>query len=319
MKTWQPGTRVLQQHACTESHVLVGSGGVEPSPPIGSTLPMHKTPTIGILGGMGPQAGLDLFQAVLDNTQAAGDQEHIPALLLSASHVPDRTAFLLGNAVQAARAAPADPAPPMADALVRLAQAGATVAAVACNTAHAEPIFRRVQEHVRAHAPELVLLHMIQETVRSIRPAPGTAAASAAAGAAMPGSGPKIGILATAGTYQLRLYDDALEAAGFTPLLPDARIREEYLFPAIYDAHFGIKAASSPVTKRAQQAITAAVEHLLEKGAERVILGCTELPLAFAGHNAPHPDVINPTQVVARALIRTTYPERLRPAPNSAP
>ncbi len=279
---------------------------------------MHKKPTIGILGGMGPRAGLDLFEAVLDNTRATADQEHIPTLLFSASHVPDRTTFLLGPRIDSAPPdsglpdpALPDPAPPMSEALVRLARAGATVAAVACNTAHAEPIFRRVQEHVSLNAPELTLLHMIQETVRTIRAAPD--ATSSAPNATSSGRAPKIGVLATAGTYQLRLYDDALERAGFTPLLPDARIREKHLFPAIYDPEFGIKAVSSPVTDRAREAVTISIEHLLDKGAERVILGCTELPLAMDGHHALHPYVINPTQAVARALVRATCPERLQP------
>ncbi len=272
---------------------------------------MQKQPTIGILGGMGPQAGLDLFQAVLDNTVAARDQEHIPTLVSSAAHIPDRTTFLLGGvasdtAARGREGAPPDPAPPMGRALVELAEAGATVAAIACNTAHAGPIFQRVQAYVRAHAPKLALLHMIEETVASIRQGVGPHADP-------PGPAAKIGLLATAGTYHFRLYDDALEAAGFDPLLPDADFRDTHLFPAIYDPGYGIKATSSPVTERAARAVAACIEHLIEKGAEKVILGCTELPLAVAGHHRLHPYVINPTRVVARALIRATYPERLNP------
>jgi len=257
---------------------------------------MHAQPTIGILGGMGPKAGLDLFQAVMDNTLATRDQDHVPTLLWSAAHVPDRTAFLLQGAGNPAEGTLRDPAPPMGRALVQLAGAGATTAAVACNTAHAEPIFRRVQEHVRQSAPGLTLLHMIHETVASI-------------------SGRKIGLLATAGTYRLRLYDDALAKAGFTAILPSEDIRENHLFPAIYDPESGIKAASSPVTDRAREAVALAIEHLLGRGAERVILGCTELPLAVGGHHALHPYVINPTRIVARALIRATFPHRLKPTP----
>ena len=47
---------------------------------------------LGILGGMGPQATQDFYQRILDRTDASCDQEHLPALILSDTGVPDRTA-----------------------------------------------------------------------------------------------------------------------------------------------------------------------------------------------------------------------------------
>ena len=53
---------------------------------------------IGIVGGVGPYAGLDLAEKIFDQTDARSDQEHLPVALLSIlGEIEDRTAFILGN------------------------------------------------------------------------------------------------------------------------------------------------------------------------------------------------------------------------------
>ena len=53
---------------------------------------------LGVLGGMGPQATQVFYQFVLDRTDAARDQDHLPTLILSDTRIPDRTqAILSGN------------------------------------------------------------------------------------------------------------------------------------------------------------------------------------------------------------------------------
>ncbi|RPI41687.1 MAG: aspartate racemase, partial [Bacteroidetes bacterium] len=53
---------------------------------------------IGIVGGMGPYAGLDLLRKIYDNTLAGSDQEHLDTILISlSSRIPDRTEYLLGK------------------------------------------------------------------------------------------------------------------------------------------------------------------------------------------------------------------------------
>ncbi len=52
---------------------------------------------LGVLGGMGPQATQVFYQFVLDRTDAARDQDHLPALILSDTGIPDRTAAILSG------------------------------------------------------------------------------------------------------------------------------------------------------------------------------------------------------------------------------
>lgn len=56
------------------------------------------TGAIGVLGGVGPYAGLDLMRKIFDQTEANCDQEHLSVIQYSLSeHIIDRTRFLLGE------------------------------------------------------------------------------------------------------------------------------------------------------------------------------------------------------------------------------
>lgn len=241
---------------------------------------------------MGPHAGVDLMRRVLDETEATRDQDHVPCILHSATHIPDRTLFLTGRAST-------DPARAMASALLDLSACGATVAGIACNTAHADPIFNAVTDRLNRAETGMVLLHIIQETVQGIRrqfPKART-----------------IGILGTQGTYRFRLYDRRIEQAGMTALIPPVSIREGLLTDAIYHPTWGIKAHSHPVTREARDAVTAAAKGLLDAGADLVVLGCTELPLAAPTSGPVANRLVDATRMLARALVGHAAPDRLKP------
>ena len=257
---------------------------------------MHKQqePIIGVLGGMGPYAGLDLVRKIFDETQAHTDQEHLPVALLSYSHrILDRSAYLFGEITE-------NPAHAIAEVARRLDGLGATVAGLPCNSAHAPAIFDAVNAQLRASGHRIRLLHMIDEAARYAR--------EAAHGIR------RIGALSTLALYRLGLYPQALEAAGFEAIVPDESVQADLVNRAIYDPVYGIKAQSNPVTETARRHVLDAIEHLRKNGAEAVILGCTELPLAVHETTLDGTLLIDPTRALARALIRETYPEKLATA-----
>ena len=88
--------------------------------------------TIGILGGMGPAATADLFTKIINNTEAGCDQEHLHVIIDSNTNIPDRTEALIHGG--------ADPTEQMTQSARRLAEAGAELIVMPCNTAHAAPI-----------------------------------------------------------------------------------------------------------------------------------------------------------------------------------
>ena len=87
---------------------------------------MYKT--IGIIGGMGPLATVDLFNKIVIHTDSNCDQEHIPILIDNNTQIPDRTGFLLGINES--------PSKHLIESAKKLQNAGADFILIACNTAH---------------------------------------------------------------------------------------------------------------------------------------------------------------------------------------
>jgi len=245
---------------------------------------------IGVLGGMGPQAGIDLVDKITAETSAVRDQDHLPVILVSKPDIPDRTAWL-------ADPSSPDPASAIAEGFISLQRAGAGVAAMACNTAHTPAIFDRVQAQLLHAGAGIRILHLIEETVSGLRK--------------LHPDVQSVGVLGTHGTLSSGLYHEALRRRGLQALSPGDTNR---LTGAIYHPETGIKARSSPVTTEARTEVLQAIMELAERGAEAVILGCTELPLAVPESSAGDMPIIDPARMLARALIRATDPKRLRPS-----
>jgi aspartate racemase len=244
---------------------------------------------IGIVGGVGPLAGLDLQAKIIRETIAGRDQDHLPVISISRpGDIPDRTEYLLGRE-------PLNPAYPILDQLRLLADMGATVAGIPCNTAHAPAIFDAIQAGVAEFQRPLRLLHMIVETAGHIaRHHPGLRT---------------IGVLSTTGTWQTRLYPNALEPRGLRVLVPDEGLQAA-VHAAVYDPSYGIKSRGR-VTDRAREELVRAVASLRERGAEAVILGCTEMPLAFPELEFEGVALVDPTLTLARGLIRAVAAGRV--------
>ena len=222
---------------------------------------------VGILGGMGPAATVDLFQRIVDATPARRDQDHLHILIDNDPSVPDRTAAILAGGP--------NPLPVMQAGLQRLVQMGAQLIAIPCNTAH--HYWPTLQAGV-----DVPVLNMIQETAAWIR-----------------GRLPqvvRVGILATSGTLAVELYQRALEAEGLTPLTPTPE-ELETIMAAIYQVKAG------RLTGEPQALLSQAGQALVERGAQALILGCTEIPLVLEDGDLPVPLVAS-NQVLAEAVVR---------------
>ncbi|GAB5534811.1 MAG: aspartate/glutamate racemase family protein [Rubricoccaceae bacterium] len=247
---------------------------------------------IGVVGGLGPYAGLDLVRAIFDQTRAQHDQDHLPVALLSyPGRVPDRSAWL-----NARETAPT-PIPALQEILRRLDDAGTMVAGIPCNTAHAAPIFDALLDGLAADGRELTLLHMVDAIVDALDDVAPDAES--------------VGVLATSASIRNRLHEIGLEAAGRHAVVPDAQMQET-VEASIFDPAWGLKAQSDPASPQARAALLDAIDHVVEKGAQAVILGCTELPLAIPEATVSGVPVISSTRALARALIQATHPEKLK-------
>jgi len=252
---------------------------------------VKETTLIGIVGGTGPLAGFDCAEKIIDQTIAEKDQDHIPLAILSFPHfIKDRTDFLLHRENK-------NPAYAIVDVIVQLEKIGATVVGIPCNTAHAPPIFTVINEELKKRSISITLINMIDETMEFIK-------------SYFPNAR-SIGVLATRGTYDSGIYSQALQQRGYKIIYPDNQGRMK-IHQAIYDKKRGIKAQSIQITQWAAQRISKCIDYFYSLKVDCVILGCTEIPLAVPLITSKSVCLIDPTLILARALIRETYPQKLK-------
>lgn len=222
--------------------------------------------SVGILGGMGALATVDLFEKIVLLTDAASDAEHIRVYIDNNTAVPDRTAAILHGG--------ADPMPAMTDSLRKLEACGADCVIMPCNTAHY--FLPRLQEQTR-----VPFISMLAETAKAC---------------ALRFPGKTACVLATRGTLASGLYERALEAEGVSCILPDEAQRDVLMY-AIYDCVKGGKPLET-----VRQPMEALLADLSARGADYFILGCTELPIVAQELALPG-DFIDPTSELAKAAI----------------
>ena len=244
-----------------------------------------------VVGGGGPYAGIDLMRKVFDNTIASSDQEHVNVYLTNCpAIIGDRTRFLLSGGE--------NPANGISICIDKLVACGATVVGIPCNTAHAEPIFGVVQNYVAQNYPAVLLVNMIERTCQAIaRPFP---------------AGARIGLMATLCTHTTGVYRSYFAAYPELELIEPDLEGQRRVHHAIYNQDYGIKAVY-PVTPQATSDLIAEGNALLARGGlDAIILGCTELPLALQEGALPC-ELIDPTNVLARALIKEVAAHKLKP------
>lgn len=230
------------------------------------------TEIIGILGGMGPAATADFYAKLVAATPGAGDQDHLRTVIWSDPTIPDRTEALLADGP--------DPTPWLLNGGRVLREAGATVIAIPCNTAHA--FVPRIADHVG-----LPIVHMIGEVARHLSTL-----------------SPRIhtvGLLATTGTVRAGLYQEWLDRFGIRLVLPGTTSQDAEVMAAIH----AVKAGTHD--ERTTALLTRAARRLTRQGAQAVIAGCTEIPLGLPDDAVTVP-VIDPALVLARALVRRSRP-----------
>ena len=243
---------------------------------------------IGIVGGIGPMAGADLYKKIVENTIAQTDQEHLPVLLASIpNEITDRTAFLLGKTN-------INPAPAIAKIISMLEKAGSTHIGIACNTAHAPQIFEPMLAVLENSGSKVELINMIDETIKSILN--------------HPDQPQRVGLLSTTGTYKTRIYQNRLEDHGLIPVVLNLDQQEALPQRAIYE----IKSASTNIPEGPIELLNIAIQILRDLGAEAIVLGCTELGMIEERLHLQEIAVFNPNLILARTLIKRTFPEKLK-------
>jgi len=225
----------------------------------------HKT--IGVLGGMGPWATLDFFEKILRLTPAKTDQEHLRVIIDNNPKIPDRSPAIVGMGE--------DPTPALVAGARTLQQAGADVIVIPCNTAHY--FYERVQ-----NAVSIPVLHIMEEVAATAREEVPTARV--------------LGILATAAAVSSGLYARACARRGIEVVNPDPS-GQQVVNRAIYAVKGG---QMGPEITAGLKKIA---DGLVGRGAQALVLGCTELPFVLKPQDVRVP-LLDSNQILARAAVR---------------
>ena len=225
--------------------------------------------TIGILGGMGPEATEYMFGLIVRNTKVDIDQNHIPLIIYSNPKVPPRTDAILGTGPS--------PKPYLVEGLKVLKQAGADFVVMPCVTAHF--FIHEALEEVPMPFISLLdeSLKWSQEHIPALK---------------------KVGLVSSTGTLISGLFHNTYKKAGIEVIAPAEEEQEK-----VMDAIFGEKGIKAGFTQGySKETIVNIARVLAGRGAEAIIAGCTEVPLVLKEEDIPVP-FIEPMKIVALASI----------------
>lgn len=230
--------------------------------------------TLGILGGLGPMATTHFMERIISMTATESDQGHIRMAVLNYPDIPDRTAHILNHEAP-------DPLPYLINAARQLEEMGSREIAIPCVTA--QYYHKRLQ-----HEISIPIMNGVVETTEYL----------CSIGVE------KVGILATSGTVRSNIFGQMLESKGIGYVYPD-EICQKLIMSIIYDQ---VKAGRNPDV----EGLSEVGSGLIGKGAQKILLGCTELSVikddyAFPGYFLDVLDIMARCCVVHFARLREEY------------
>jgi aspartate racemase len=213
---------------------------------------MHRV--VGIIGGMGPEATVDLMRRILAKTPASDDQDHVHLIVESNPKIPSRIAHLIEGTGT-------DPTPELIRIAVNLQRAGADALAIPCNTAHA-------YAHSIRRAVSIPLLDMVELSVEQIASSRRVA---------------RVGLLASSAVIATELYAKAFTGRGIVVVLPERQEEVMALIKAVKRGDTGLQV----------QAALGGLALDLANRADTLLIGCSELSVISAGITVPYVDSLD--------------------------
>ncbi len=225
---------------------------------------------IGILGGMGPEATIDLFTKIVKGTRVRKDQDHLRILIDNNPKIPDQTLAIQGKGPS--------PLNQLTRSAKILEESGADFIIIPCVTVH--HYYESLQRRIK-----IPILHLVEITAQYIR-------------TKLKGIS-KVGLLATTGTIQTGLFQKSFSHTKIQLLIPTPEVQKKWVMEAIYGRE-GIKVIGP--SENSKRLILEASETLIRQGARAIIAGCTEVPLVLKEGDLSVP-VIDPISILAKIAI----------------
>ena len=254
----------------------------------------NRQPILTILGGMGPMAGVELHKRIILNTPAKKDQDHLNILHISFPCViDDRTRYVkslmgINPGLQAGQV--------LKNTILSTNQnqgdKNKYVVGVPCNTFHSSIIFNKFKETIATTSTatsktNIKVINMVESTVSYIQKK----------------NYKKIGILCTEGTRDSGVYSEIIKERGMDIIMVP-KTQQNEVNDIIYNKEYGIKSLSY-ATDDVINKSKIIVESLINKGADTIILGCTELPIAIREKYYNGVEMIDPVDILAKKMIES--------------
>ena len=203
---------------------------------------------VGVVGGMGPEASNTFCSKLIKSKKCSKDQDNIPFFHYCNPKIPDRTHFILGKGE--------DPLPELIKSCKVVESTGADFLVLPCNTAHY--FLPKLKKEIKTPIVDIVSLtvNKIKKDFPSIQ---------------------KVGVISTTGTIEAKVYEQKFSDLEIETIIPDHFYQSAFVMEAIY----GPKGIKSGKKKLAKNLLSNVVEHLISKGAQAIVLGCTEIPLVL--------------------------------------
>lgn len=196
---------------------------------------------LGVIGGLGPLATAYFFELLIQMSDVDNDQEHLEILIHNCPSIPDRTQYILHKSDN-------NPVIPMIEVGQGLINQGCDLLSIPCITAH----YFHKQLSTSLNKP---IIHLIEELALFLKKQ----------------NYSKVGIMATDGTINSCLFQIELSKYGIEAIVPDSSYQKDVMH-IIYN---NVKMGRNIDMNCFERVST----HLKQKGAEIVVLGCTELSI----------------------------------------
>ncbi|MCY6957756.1 cysteate racemase [Clostridium brassicae] len=232
--------------------------------------------TLGVLGGMGPEATADLFKKIVNYTAAEKDQEHIHIIVEDNAKIPDRTSYILGKGE--------NPVNDLIETAMRLKLMGADIIVMPCNTAHY--FLDEIKKVV-----DVSFINMIDEVAKYILNRY---------------KNDEVGLLATKGTYEGRVYEKYFQKYNINIVQPSGKYKS-LISELIYQVKKGVKSFKTDLIKEM-------LNEFKDKGIKTIVLGCTELPILFDNlhfDELKEFNFISSTDILARRAVKMASDNKL--------
>lgn len=227
----------------------------------------QKNKTIGVLGGMGPAASASLYQKMVKYAQyvynAVQDSDYPPIIIYS---LPlqgfDETGIVDEGLVKSQ----------LIEGVKKLEAAGCDLIIIGCNTVH------HFYENIQA-AVKVPVLNIIEETKKKV----------------LASGYKKVGLFASESTNRLELYQKRFASAGIEVISPSNE-QQRVLNKVIENVMGGNQGPSDII------ALKDVARDYAKQGAEAIVIGCTEIPLAI---NQTHTDIklFDTTEIIVQAAV----------------